>query len=545
MSRVSSISRYKIFDRMLKVCVFYQGSSVDETLFASKHNSRRTSRKGYTVISKSKLKNLLGQGDAVVLKSSELSAIKAMAPRTVTNAKTRSKEKYNKTLTIRSQQRKDRMMKKGKMGTVSIVEADKEVVVNKKEDANDLQKRRDEDHDDVKHMNQILLYAQCASIRDKQLEEKKMIAQRRAEEEKEVFMKMEEERVRAIRMVEEREKVKIMKRKEDAVMLRKQIQFRERERLRKRERAEQEAELMLERIKENERRQEEEARRKIEHGRKLHAEVMAANDAAARAKLRRKQEEFFLDHSSNFCLGSSLVRNEKNGRTYDFPSVSKKSNRVNEENERIARYIKQKELKEAREEERLAAIKAAKEQEVARLRAQQEKANDRRSELDELRARRYQEASDRRWRLAEKEKAMKQREMMRDMDRVRNEQRLYKEKAINEQRKQDQELHLRTLKWQKEQEEREALEAERKRMVRMQIQDTVVQQISEHERSKKAEREQYLTEGNKIKAALAQEKARIEAVKANKLMQMKKMGIPSKYQAELAKKKVLQSKVTH
>mmetsp|Transcript_7111 Transcript_7111/g.11714 ORF Transcript_7111/g.11714 Transcript_7111/m.11714 type:complete len:488 (+) Transcript_7111:139-1602(+) len=485
-----------------------RGSSVDETLFASKHNSRRTSRKGYTVISKSKLKNLLGQGDAVVLKSSELSAIKAMAPRTVTNAKTRSKEKYNKTLTIRSQQRKDRMMKKGKMGTVSIVEADKEVVVNKKEDANDLQKRRDEDHDDVKHMNQILLYAQCASIRDKQLEEKKMIAQRRAEEEKEVFMKMEEERVRAIRMVEEREKVKIMKRKEDAVMLRKQIQFRERERLRKRERAEQEAELMLERIKENERRQEEEARRKIEHGRKLHAEVMAANDAAARAKLRRKQEE-------------------------------------NEENERIARYIKQKELKEAREEERLAAIKAAKEQEVARLRAQQEKANDRRSELDELRARRYQEASDRRWRLAEKEKAMKQREMMRDMDRVRNEQRLYKEKAINEQRKQDQELHLRTLKWQKEQEEREALEAERKRMVRMQIQDTVVQQISEHERSKKAEREQYLTEGNKIKAALAQEKARIEAVKANKLMQMKKMGIPSKYQAELAKKKVLQSKVTH
>lgn len=40
--------------------------------------------------------------------------------------------------------------------------------------------------------------------------------------------------------------------------------------------------------------------------------------------------------------------------------------------------------------------------ETARLRAQQERANDRQAELDELRARRYQEAYEREWRTKER-----------------------------------------------------------------------------------------------------------------------------------------------
>jgi hypothetical protein len=49
------------------------------------------------------------------------------------------------------------------------------------------------------------------------------------------------------------------------------------------------------------------------------------------------------------------------------------------------------------------AIHAAKEMEIAKMRAAQEKAMDNRSAMDELRAKRSQEAADRKWRQQQKE----------------------------------------------------------------------------------------------------------------------------------------------
>uniref|UniRef100_A0A7S3Z5W6 Cilia- and flagella-associated protein 45 n=1 Tax=Lotharella globosa TaxID=91324 RepID=A0A7S3Z5W6_9EUKA len=432
-------------------------SGVDESLFGSKRNSRKGSRKGHAVISKDKLKGLLGK-ESVVLKTSELYALKAKTVLNPTSHKAISKEARHKALAERSAMRKKKMASKGKMGRVSTV--DKEEVAENAEQKGILVKAqglKDEQHDDVKHMNQIILYAECATIRDRQLHEREKIKKQQMEEERKVVEQMEQERLKSIQRQEERERIRMIKKQNDAVVLRRQIADIQKERMRQRELAEQEAQHMLQRIKENEKRLEKEAQAKIEYGRKLHAEVMAANDAAARAKLRRKQEE-------------------------------------QEEEDRIAQYLKDKELREAQEEARQAEIKAAKDKEVARLRALQEKANDQQSEIDELRARRYQEASDRRWRLAEKEKALKQQEMVRDLARVRNEQRLYKEKHIAEQRKQDQEQHLRLLMWQKEQQAKENAAAERKRLARVAIQDTVLEQIRKKEEGRKQAREEYLAE---------------------------------------------------
>ena len=72
----------------------------------------------------------------------------------------------------------------------------------------------------------------------------------------------------------------------------------------------------------------------------------------------------------------------------------------------------------AREEaelEKQAAIKKAKEEETARLRAQQERAQDKQSEIDELRARRYQEAYEREWRDKEAAAAERQRIIQEDL----------------------------------------------------------------------------------------------------------------------------------
>mmetsp|Transcript_509 Transcript_509/g.836 ORF Transcript_509/g.836 Transcript_509/m.836 type:complete len:487 (+) Transcript_509:96-1556(+) len=478
-----------------------QGSYVDETLFGS---SRKPSRSGYAVISKSKINGLLG--DSVTIKRSELNALKNKAVLKTVDRRSIAKEKRQKALAERSRIRKERMAKKGAMGNTVL---DDKLNMFKKQGAvskSELQAMKDKNHDDVQHMNQIMLYAECAMVREKQIAEKKKIKLKEKEVEKQLHLEMEKSRIKAIRELEVRETIKLRKKKEDAVIIRKQIAERERERLRKRELAEQEGQRIVQRIKENEKRQEEEAQAKIEYIRKLHEEILAANDAAARAKLRKKQQEI-------------------------------------EEDERIAKYIREKEAREAAEEERQNQIAAAKEMEVSRLRSMQEKANDQRSELDELRARRYQEAHDRKWRLAEREKALKHQEMLRDLARVRSEQKMYKEKRVHEIKKQDYEAHMAALLWQKKEQEKEDREAEKKRMARVDIQKIVLSQIQEKEASKVKKRVEYRKERGKVMAKLDEEKDRIEAIKMAKLEMMARKGVPEKFRAELAKKQVLKPKI--
>lgn len=76
-----------------------------------------------------------------------------------------------------------------------------------------------------------------------------------------------------------------------------------------------------------------------------------------------------------------------------------------EEDARIADYNRRKQLREAAVAEEKARIAREKELECARLRAAQEKAADKQSEIDELRARRHAEAAEREWRTKEVAKA--------------------------------------------------------------------------------------------------------------------------------------------
>ena len=79
----------------------------------------------------------------------------------------------------------------------------------------------------------------------------------------------------------------------------------------------------------------------------------------------------------------------------------------------LAKPFRAKEGREASKEAEAERVKQEKEMEVARLRAQQEKAQDRQAQVDELRAKRYQEAKDRAWRktqlaIAQKKESMKE-----------------------------------------------------------------------------------------------------------------------------------------
>ena len=92
------------------------------------------------------------------------------------------------------------------------------------------ERARDEQLDDVKKMNQMMLYAKCVTIRDAQLLEKQMIQKEKADHEKAIDMLMEQERLKAIELTEERERQKQEERLRGAAIIRMQIEQREKER---------------------------------------------------------------------------------------------------------------------------------------------------------------------------------------------------------------------------------------------------------------------------------------------------------------------------
>jgi hypothetical protein len=60
----------------------------------------------------------------------------------------------------------------------------------------------------VKHMNQMVLYSKVVTIRDKQLQENKLLEQEWLEEQKKLDLMMEIERLKALKVAEEREIVR-------------------------------------------------------------------------------------------------------------------------------------------------------------------------------------------------------------------------------------------------------------------------------------------------------------------------------------------------
>eukprot|EP00755_Sulcionema_specki_P039555 Sspe_Gene.113042::Locus_96919_Transcript_1_1_Confidence_1.000_Length_759::g.113042::m.113042 len=119
-----------------------------------------------------------------------------------------------------------------------IEEIEKEI--SQKADISKAQMKMDEELDEVKYMNKIMLYTKCVTIRDAQIAEKQAINYEKAEEEKRLDMVMEMERLKALKMYEEREMKRIENRKRGAAVIRAQIEEREQERLRRLELKQQE-----------------------------------------------------------------------------------------------------------------------------------------------------------------------------------------------------------------------------------------------------------------------------------------------------------------
>lgn len=103
--------------------------------------------------------------------------------------------------------RKQRMLDLDKERALKMPPTEQQTIDKEKADGllTKAQQMLDEDHDDVKHMNQMMLYSKVVTIRDKQLDEAKRLESEWIDEQKRLDLMMEIERLKSLKLQEERE----------------------------------------------------------------------------------------------------------------------------------------------------------------------------------------------------------------------------------------------------------------------------------------------------------------------------------------------------
>lgn len=278
-------------------------------------------------------------------------------------------------------------------------------------------------------------------------------------------------------------------------------QARERERLLQQEILEQEREAMLRQL---ERLKEEDllkAEMKKEAAKKLMEEVAASNGQMIRMKELKRQKEI-------------------------------------DEDQRIAAYLEEKAAREQAHQDELDRIAAEKEAEVIKLRQMQEKASDKKSELDALRAKRAMEQYEREWRQKERAAIEKQKMQNKILHEARVQQKKEKERRLEHVAKGERDEFDRIVQVQREAEAVEHEKEYQMKDARYKHRRDVQEQIQKNESKRRQERLDYLEEGRKLRKEIEKEKGHLLEIKDRKIHELRGAGVPEKYLTELMRHKV-------
>merc|ERR1740130_1681102 len=303
------------------------------------------------------------KGDAVVIPASELKRLRdnatLLSKAEQNEIKKRAEVSYNERMK-RSEARKEKMiqMEEERKKKELLQDKDKDGFAQKNSVLERAKQMLDEDMDDVKHMNQMMLYSKIVTIRDAQIQEKRSVQAEKEDEERQLDMMMEIERLKALQMYEEREKSRLEDQRRGATVIIEQIKDRQSQRMREEESRDQERAFILKQIESLKAEEVEQQKQKKMAAGRLMGEVNIANTAA----MKIKEEKMLAEKLEEQKIIEYQENNEERERNMDA------------------------------EKERLAA---AKELDNAKMRAKQEKAADKASEMDALRAKRAMEAAER------------------------------------------------------------------------------------------------------------------------------------------------------
>jgi len=228
----------------------------------------------------------------------------------------------------------------------------------------------EEQEDEIKHLNELMLYAKCVSIRDLQVAEKAYIQKEKREEDVRLDAMAELERVNELKKIDEKEKLRVQELKNGAAIIRQQILERQELQLLEQDKKDQETKVMLKALEDMAEAEVKEKMNKIRAQKSLMQDVVAANQKLLESKKLQKLAE-------------------------------------EEEDKKVLQYILEKEKREV-ENSRIAKQKMAdREVELARLKLAQKKVADKHAQQNALCAQRAYEAYEREWRRKEKEAAEK------------------------------------------------------------------------------------------------------------------------------------------
>merc|ERR1719247_1665266 len=346
-----------------------------------------------------------------------------------------------------------------------------------------------------------MLYSKIVTIRDAQIQEKRYVQQEKEEEERELDMMMEIERLKGLKMYEEREKARIDDQRRGAQVIIEQIKDRQASRMREEEQRDQERAFILRQIDALKQEEVEQQKAKGVAAQRLMEEVNTANSAA----MKIKEEKM---------LAEKL------------------------EDQKILEYQRSKEVRERELEEEKARIAAEKEKETAKLRAMQEKAQDKAAEMDALRAKRAVEAAERVARQKELQEKQRLEAINAELMEARKQQQAEKERRLAEQAKFERDEFERIIEVQMQQEDAEKQRQSEEKGMRKAHVEELRAQIGAREEKALQERRDFLEEGNVIRSQISSERKKLEKIKSRKIEELKKVGVPEKYWAELARKKI-------
>jgi hypothetical protein len=350
----------------------------------------------------------------------------------------------------------------------------------------------DKNDDAIKDLNILCKYAKIATIRDRQLDERKRMENLYKQKEQRLDLMMELERLKEIRLIEEKEKETKKLNNESQQIIIDQILDNERVRIKKREMIEKEKlqmRLQLEKF-------EEEEKKRI---------------------LREKQLK---EQRVKQCLD------------VDRLAVLLKQKKKIEEKEdelRDAKYNIEKAKKEEEYLKEKKRIAIEKEKEIQLLREKQKKAQDKQAEMDAIRAKRDYEEAERKAILKEKEEEIiKQRKLMECIEDNENHKKVKEKQKADEIQREKDEYEKMKLERQREIEEEKEKQREKIKVL-MENGAFVQNQMKEREEKDRSGWKEKYEEGRKIRKMNDDYYNSVEMIKQQKIAELRALNIKDKY----------------
>ena len=346
--------------------------------------------------------------------------------------------------------------------------------------------------DYVKQMDKMILYAKVATIRDRQMKDRKKIEEIYKKKEEKLDLQMELERLKEMKQQEEQKEKVAKQQREGALVIMDQIKHAQHERQLQREAVEKEGiemkKLMAQRL--------EEERKKLEQD-KIQNEIrvkeaLEANRIAILNKQRRKQQE-------------------------------------QEEERKIFEYNLEKARKEEEAFKEKQRLEAEKELELAKLREKQLKASDNKAELDALRAKRAFEDNERKQRKKDHDDMIAKQKRIAELMRDNKRQIDAKELILAEEAMKEKEEFEKIIKEQLIEIERQKEIERKKKEQLLHHREELRLQILNKQEKEKVDRREILEEGRKVRQNNDEYRRGLEAIKKEKIDYLKSLNIEDKY----------------